>query len=239
MKFEFFKNPTEKHKIAPKEEYISKIGRTPIRASIVDSKDTDPETLKTIGEIKESAQFVDFDGSEKYFTKNKIRNAGLGTYMISESNDRNKYSEGYFNCTGLVVVGEDLESGKQISFMSHQNPSNFLHRSKEKFIQDMVDAFNELKEKVKEKSIDVVIFAGQKNSSRDYESSVQLLGELFKKEFNLEPTVMTGPNSVSFSSTEVYFDTQNRRLFIIRPLQKNKLNESYTPTELEQKRKDW
>ena len=51
---------------------------------------------------------------------------------------------------------------------------------------------------------------------------------------------MTGPNMrINDGSTNVYLDTQNRRLYIARPLQESIANESYTPDELDKKNKDW
>lgn len=68
--------------------------------------------------------------------------------VISHTNSRNKYSNKYYNCTGLVVIGRDRETGENISFLTHQDPLYFLvTEQKEKFIVAISDILLELKER--------------------------------------------------------------------------------------------
>lgn len=52
--------------------------------------------------------------------------AGPYTYVISELSETPKKSLGYLNCTGVVATGISKESGNNISFISHQEPSRIL-----------------------------------------------------------------------------------------------------------------
>ncbi len=56
-----------------------------------------------------------------------VLNAGQETYAISMIDSLDKYSKGFICCTGLVVVGKDKVTGKNISFLTHQNPKHFLY----------------------------------------------------------------------------------------------------------------
>lgn len=214
----------------------------PIRACIIDSTKIDPQTQNIFSKIEMNGQFIDYYEGQGYYKENNIKNAGNLTYVISECNEKDKYSIEYHDCTGVIVVGEETDGNKQISFMSHQEPSLFLDSKKEKFVQHLIEGSKEIKNKVKEQSIDVVIFGGDKGDDI-YKKSIKFLGDVLTKEFGIEPTIMTGPNSHFQSSTEdtrVYFDTQNRRLYIARPFQENnKVNENYFPTELDKKSKEW
>lgn len=225
-----------------KEEKIKSENREmkPIRACLVDSEEIDSQTRNTIKQIEKNGQFVDWDGNKVFLRKNNLRNAGESTYVISESNKKDKYSKRYCNCTGIAIVGEKKDSNKQISFMSHQDPYNFLSNNKTKFTQDLVEAIKEIKNKTKKGSVDAVVFGGKAGNGDEYERSIRFITNILSQEFDFEPTVMTGPNTRIYeNSTKVYFDTQNRRLWIVRPAQKSEANENYVPNELDKKSRKW
>ena len=107
-------------------------------------------------------------------------NSGKETYVISPCDSQNKYSDSYLNCTGVVVSGVDKETGKNISFMSHQNPEWFLdgigktsgnsiNTNVVKFKQDLAKNINELKNRCISGTVDAVIFGGNKE---DFSSDV-------------------------------------------------------------------
>jgi hypothetical protein len=219
----------------------------PTRACIIDdTKEIDSQTKEILLSIEKNGVYVNYIKDNDFFEQGIMKNAGESTYAISECDEKNKFGEDYCNCTGFIIVGEDKDSKKQISSMSHQYPDEFLKSKKKEFIKDLVDTVEEIKRRTKEKSVDVVIFGGNAGGNQNkynydiYKKSIKLIGEAFKKELNFEPTVMTGPNKGSWrGSTKVYFDTQNRRLYILRPHQESELNESYLPSEIEEKSKKW
>lgn len=214
----------------------------PIIASIIDSGNIDEKTRETFLRIEKDGQFINYYGDKEFYNKNNIKNAGQKTYAISECNDSPKYSTKYYDCTGIIIVGEEKEGSKQISFMSHQDPQAILDtdNKKEEFNKDIIDSINEIKNKTKEKSIDVIIFGG--SYGRNYKKLINELRDIIIKEMGIEPVVMTGPNCRVYDyndDTRVYFDTQNRRLFIARPDQYSEVNESYFASEIEEKMRKW
>ncbi len=214
----------------------------PVCSRILEIENIDPETQKIIESIKLSGLNLDWDENEDFFDRNKIKNKGRGTYLISESDSKNKYSQNYDHCTGVILVGTALD-GKEICLMSHQNPDNFLEKKKEEFTDDLLLSIDEFIKKVEKNSIDSVIFGGNRGGNV-YLNSIKLLASILQSKLGFEPTVMTGPNDIlnnsKRSSTDIFFDTQKRLLYIIRSAQDNsKFDESYLPSELEEKRKSW
>ncbi len=213
----------------------------PIRACLVEEENVDESTLSTIWKIRRNGEFVDYSGNEEVYKKRNIKNAGKETYAMSECTPENKYSNEYFNSTGIIIVGEEKNSKKQISFMTHQDPEKFLEDKKELFTKDLTDLIKIIKEKCKEKSIDAIIFGGNAGF-REYQESIKFLGNIITKELGFEPTVMTGPKSILSKGDEPtagYFDTQNRRLYIRRSKQASELNESYLPSEVKKQSSKW
>ncbi len=212
----------------------------PIIACLInDNERVDPQTEKTLYLIKKDGQSIDYYANKNFYELNNMRNSGKQTYVVSECNDKDKYSKRYCNCTGVILVGKDKNSNKQISFMSHQDPWKFLTNKKEEFTKDIIESIKKIKNETNEKSIDAIIFGGNAGND-EYKNSIKLLGDIITKELNFEPTVMTGPNMNSWDGpTNVYFDTQNRRLYIERPPQESEHNENYLPSELEEKSTKW
>ena len=210
------------------EKPISKEGIKSIFACIIDSENIDENTKKMIVEMGryDNGTFVD--------------NLEDGAYMISPCDNKDKYSEVYFDCSGVVVAGESRESeNTQISILTHQDPKQFLEKDKERFVNDFRKSLSVIKKGSKETSINALVFGGSEGDE-NYIKSIKLLGEIIKDELGFEPLVATGPNiKTGKGSTGVYFDTQNRRLYIVRPAHDSKFNESYLPSEIEDKRKNW
>jgi hypothetical protein len=68
--------------------------------------------------------------------------------VISNINTQNKYSNRYYNCTGIVVIGKDKETGENISFLTHQDPLYFLvEGQREKFTVATQEVLLDLKER--------------------------------------------------------------------------------------------
>ena len=60
-----------------------------------------------------------------------------------------------------------------------------------------------------------------------------------QKVFDFEPVVLTGPK-LDGGNTNIYLDTQNRRLYLIRSKQLDQAtNESYLPSQIDSKKEDW
>jgi len=210
----------------------------PIRASLVDLYKIDPYTEKMISLIKKNGLDIDYYASRNYFQKNNMVNRGGNTYVISDINEQDKFSEEYCDCTGVIAVGTDKTTGKQISFMSHQDPSEFLYDKKDLFVDDISVSLNNLFSAVDKGTVDVLIFGGNAGDNK-YQESIKLTSRVVKEEIGIEPTILTGPNLI-YDRTNVYFDTQHRRLYLVRPNQSNNAtNQAYLASNYEEQKEKW
>lgn len=225
----FFKREPEKNSL--RSEHLE--NARPVIACVCDRKNLDPETSKVLNHIAKTGQQIDYYGDTVDLDARNIHNAGARTYVISETDRTDKYSEEYANCTGIALVGTDKNTGEQISFLSHQDPKIFLDMYKKRFKKDLTSAISAHKERSSPGTIDAVIFGGNRSffggDLSEYAKSIKTLSDICKGELGFEPTVLTGPNiETEVGRTAAFLDTQNRRLYIVRPVQEdNKTNESY------------
>ncbi len=172
---------------------------------------------------------VDWSADLKKVDEKEQKNKGKRTYVISKISPENKYSGDLMNCTGITAVGWDKRRNRNISFLTHQDPSHFLRESKEIFSQDLKESLLELKKLSKRKSIDVVIFGGHhdhqvgsvviqgQSRTDDYVESVKTIGNIVSKSIGIDPTIVVGPAALQTGQyTDVFFDTKRRKLFIGR-----------------------
>jgi hypothetical protein len=167
---------------------------------------------------------VDFQGSKDYFKKEKIKNNGEGTYLISKIDDSDKFTENLYDCTTLVVVGTEEDNKKQISFISHQDPKSFLNSSnKDEFISDLEQSLNEIKNKCKPGTIDAIFVGGlYKNTysvlrrevninpgEKNYINSIELISAEVKKTLGFTPPTINGPKIIK-GPDSVFFENDNR-----------------------------
>jgi len=211
----------------------------PIRASIIDRWNMNLFSEKMIKSITKNATHVNWFGTREFLAENNILQRENSAYVISSCDEKDKYSTGYFNCTGIVVVGKDLHSEKQLSIMTHWDS-----REKEEFGDDLSKAIDNILSKTQEGSINSIVFGGHTNNlETNYKPQVTFIESVFVKKNQKEPTVMTGPaESINNNAkgTAGYFDTQNRRLYIVREEQDNySLNENYLPHEIDKQNKKW
>ncbi len=190
---------------------------------------------------------INYDDSPANWAKNNFLHAGLETYIISTIDDFNKFSEGFFDCTGLVVAGIDKETGKNISFLTHQDPKRFLSITKDKFIEHLKQRLIEIKNRCQPGTIDAVIVGGNYltgflNSFRqNYLDSIKLLSLETQQILGFEPVVINGPKLIRNNSGDadnIYYDNQNRRLYFMR--QEVNLNTgSFTHSYIDKEKKKW
>lgn len=216
----------------------------PIRASLVDGKNIDVITKRAINNIKKRGIAVNFYGSSSELRRHNITNQGFKTYVISEFDEQDKYSEQYYNCTGIIIAGRLDSSDQQLSLLSHQNPEVFLKDHKNQFIEDMEDHLHSLLRLVDKKTLDAVIIGGQQDyylqeEAKVYKESIIFLSELLKKYLDVTPTILTGPN-LEIGYTNIYYNTQHRRLYLVRPFQSNNAaNQAYQLQNYKKQAQKW
>lgn len=245
--FEFFRqSKQEEGGVAEKPDALVsehlKEGVAPIRACIFNARSD--EECKVFPNVREALD-VNFYDSDDIMRLKELRNAGENTYVISPIDERSKLSGGYKNCTGVVVVGRSRDGGKELSFMSHEDPKNFLQNHKKSFIADLTKQLEEIKKAAEDETIDAVVFGGNygdwgENSEykKDYKDSVALLSETIEKELGFSPVVLTGPNIVG-GDTGAYFDTAKRRLYILKPEEERATNLPYRAEDVPAEEAKW
>ena len=203
-------------------------GARPIIASI-GTQDDFGEELGLIEEyFKESdrAHNINWGGLTTEFERKKFLNAGAGTYVISTIDDFDKFSQNFYECTGLVVTGIEKSTGENISLMSHQNPGTFLHDKPEEFAAHLLGRLAEIKRRCVPGTIDAIIIGGKdipkpEPATEDsdmipwYLGSIKLLGKEVQNILGFEPVVINGPK-ISSGSDDIYYDNANRRLYFVR-----------------------
>ncbi len=164
----------------------------------------------------------------------KMREHGFTTgsidksFIISPISSANKLSKEYVNCTGLIVVGKDKETGKNISFLTHQNPRYFLGAAKEEFISALESKLSEMKNRCEEGTIDAIAYGGMYDDldhdsiiSEKYLESEQLIKNEVVKVLNFKPEFVNGPKIDNLfgkiGKDEMYFKNETRQAYFIRP----------------------
>jgi len=163
----------------------------------------------------------------------------------------------------VVIVGKDKETGKNISIMSHQSPEALFEDEEIllNFKNQLISSIEEMKSRCVPNSLDFVVFGGikeeisdkepdenfrmgiddpakfMKGPYDDYVRSIRFLNYIISQKTGFSPVVMLDPNE-NFKTDEyslnVYFDNENRRLYMIRPEQdKDIKNEPYMASEAE------
>ena len=197
-------------------------------------------------------ELVDFFAEPHILDSQGIKHAGPMSYAISPATPANKESADYINCIGVVIVGRDKATGKNISLLTHQDPRSFLDKDKEKFGSDFLESLRDFKSRVEAGTTDAVIVGGNFHEfindltshtyAEDYVSSVSLIDDLIAKELGIEVSVPVGPDMrfPVFKYVRVIFDTERRRLYIIRPDQKeSSANAGFSASEVKERAKSW
>lgn len=202
----------------------------------------DPKHPKPV----DNAHHVDYWGNPIELRAKGYKNQADYTYVISVIDNKDKFSNGFKNCTGLLVAGRDKKTNENISFLSHQDPQYFLLSDKEKqeFITDLKQRITEMKEKCADGTIDARIVGGNYYSNGNFEEnylkSIELLSSETSKILGFEPIVSTGPKTHERGGQDdVFYDNENRRLYILRPEVGNATTEPFEPKNIENQKKKW
>ena len=145
----------------------------------------------------------------------------LHALTISEVDTKNKYSEEYYNCTGVAAVGVDKETGENISLLTHQNPRFFFPNDKYGDIvkSALIERLQKLKERSVSGTVDIVIIGGKHTielRQEEYDNSISALKDIVTEVFDFSPVVQS-PKFVPQDDTEIYLDTENRRIYMVQP----------------------
>lgn len=180
--------------------------------------------------------------------------SGEETYVISDISSTDKASFELYDCTGIIAVGVDKETGENISFLSHQTPESLLYDDEtiiEKFKRDLKNRLSQLNDRSKPNSIDIVVFGGNflpptanisvTKTERDYignyKKSIRLISGIVEGELNFEPLVIVGPKK-NLGEDSVFLKTDKRRMYLNRNREKTNI-ESFLPSQLDEVGSEW
>ena len=223
-----------------KPEYIAE-GFRPIMACVGSAEHYGDE-IEKLKDIETHSHDVDYYSDEKTLKETGYKNAGHQSYVISPIDERPKFTKKLANCTTLIAVGRENGTEKELSFLTHQDPDKFLWFKKELFIKHLKEQLEGLKKECAEGSIDIVIAGGnvREESLNEYRKSLELLSSVVQEECGFEPLVISGPKEEG-GLDDVYFDTQTRRAYIVRPNPEKAphFNEPFKPSSIGEKTEKW
>jgi hypothetical protein len=190
-------------------------------------------------------------GDLEQLEKEGFKHNGMESYLISPVDERDWFSDQYANCTAMIAIGRDEKTGKEISFLSHQDPRYFVDgddEGMEKFASDMIASLQELRDRSEQDTVEVSLAGGNfdttfpesENYHHDYyQKSIKKLRQLVQESLGFDPKVLTGPNNHVGSETIIAVDTQNRTVWIERPEQPAEFDKPYQANELDQALLSW
>lgn len=208
------------------QEHLIK-GISPIMAclsSMEGGKSNQPGNSMEIGRTHNSQigniGVLDWGGGEYlvFSEKRKSLSGGSCNYLISAIDDADKFSDNFYACTGLIVVGRKKNTKENISFVTHQSQISIL--SAGSLIDNLGKQLSRMKNKCELGTIDAVIIGGEymgNDSLEKYKKATKSLGEEVQKVLNFEPVVINGPKNSVWVGDGIYFDNENRRLYFVRP----------------------
>lgn len=214
-------------------EHHLKFGEKQIIACLINGDTENPnqkrDMVKSLSLEGDQIQNVNFNGVYDDLKKDGyITGKTDHSYVISPVSESNKFSEGYVNCTGIVVSGKDKITGKYISFLTHQNPRYFLSALKDEFVSDLQNRIREIKERCEDGTIDALVFGGMYDDldpngliSEKYDESIELIIGEVKKSLGFVPQILNGPKIDNLfggiGKDNFYFDNEKRKAYFIRP----------------------
>lgn len=159
-----------------------------------------------------------------------------GAISQPDRDSDDKFSEGIYDCTALVVAGTEKGTGRQISLMTHQDPKEFLITGVQGFKDRLSTRLAEFKNKCEEGTVDAVLVGGQ-YAQKPYDAGVakayqladatradlyvgqiQMLAEVVQGVLHFKPLVINGPKVKlgHFDDDRIYYKNKGRQLYFFR-----------------------
>ncbi|MFA4817114.1 MAG: hypothetical protein WC608_00120 [Parcubacteria group bacterium] len=225
----------------------------PIGLQLEDYGTGNEEYGDLLEQVTDNINNVDLENGDLEALKgNGFKNSGFGSYLISPISEGIWHSDRYSNCTAVVAIGRDANTGKEISFLSHQDPRYFIDGGIDKtgiFSRELSDSLKELKARSQADTVEVSLLGGNYNTTtvekekgyqhRHYKQSIEKLRQIIQNSLGFDPKVLTGPNNNIGSETVVIIETQKRKVWIERTKQLPEFNQSYMANALNEEEKKW
>ena len=174
------------------------------------------------------------------------------TGSYSSINEKDKYSEGYEICIGVALVGRKKGSGEPISLLTHFTPNGLIDAEGTMF-RGLAKAIDEFAAAVEQGTADVVIFGGGAYThgadtwnvfyKDTYLRAVTNIIQHIEKSLGVtEPRIAALPvKNAEKNKVHVLLDTKKRKLYLVRPKQKDEKPEDllFPVSELEDRMENW
>ncbi|KKQ88182.1 MAG: hypothetical protein UT09_C0002G0020 [Parcubacteria group bacterium GW2011_GWF2_38_8] len=201
---------------------------------------------KPLENVEEIDYAVDPEILKKEGFKSGGWGGGMGTYVISPVDSKDKFSKDYYDCTVLIATGLNKKTGENISFVSHQKLSSILGKEKKIFVNDLEESLDEIKNKSIEKTIDVGILGGNYAENdyykENYIKSIELLKQRVFKKLGFYPEVIIGPKTIRGSET-IFYKNESKKVFVSISSPDDITSSSFTPgfnsKDLRKKKEGW
>ncbi|MEI6660420.1 MAG: hypothetical protein WCK91_03300 [bacterium] len=233
---EFIKATENKNKEDPENRRKLNPGMTPIFVCLTEMGELNFKRLDFetdfIADSGNTAHDVDYQGTPRYVELKGFLQNSHRSYVISNIDSRSKYSRGYNDCTGLIISGV-AKGGEKISFVTHQDPKDLtlVSGAKESFLNHLRESLAEMWVRCGEDAgnIDAVVIGGRSITKRyvkdtgyvdfekNYEDLTNLLSTEVRQGLGFEPVIVNGPKFELSGSDDMYFNTPNNRMYLIRP----------------------
>lgn len=218
----------------------------PIFVCLIDSStEKDYTNTEQILEIKNTGHNIYYGAEVEDLNSKGELNDGKFTYVISNIDNSNKYSEDFKNCTGVVVAGIN-KNGEKISFMSHENSGVFLDRHIREFTSHLDKRMLEMQDLCIKGSIDVIILGGKYLNQdnyykKSYEEALALLSTEIEKILTIKPQIINGPKideALKIGPDSAYYNNNERVLYFVRP-KINPETGSFTVSQTKEEENKW
>ena len=176
---------------------------------------------------------------------------GTKRHVISPIDETCKVSFRYAECTGVVAVGIDRETSRNVSFLSHQNPNYFQWYDDDMFEESLCIRLEELRERCVPDTIDLMVFGGRYVNAKgcsqehkvcqllreEYLSAISMLSGHVSRILGFVPAVVGPKFDECFEF--VAFNTGVRRLYVARQYPDPRFVPAYCADEIETVRAGW
>jgi len=216
-------------------------GFKPIMACVGTRSQYDKE-IEALEEMENVGHNADIDAHPDLLEMRGFKSAGLETYVMSPVDEKPKFTDGVLDCTTLAVVGNEKDTGKPLSLMTHQNPNYFLKKFEKDFDEDLRSRLQEIKDRCTHGSVDIVIAGGKfiyGVGPENYKKSLEKISGIVQDMFGFDPLVICGPKFPRAASDKVYLDAKDRRIYIIRPENSYFSNDVFQASKVDEKIKEW
>ena len=190
---------------------------------------------REIARSMRNAEYVDYYAPPEIMDKMGHLHTGKDGYVVSGINSHDKFSDLLAGCTGIIAVGTNKETRKNISFAAHQSPEALglgvgslvvdYSPTRNKFKQDLSQRLSELRTMAEPKTVRIAVFGGMVHESElaNYKQNMDAVAALVHELVGLHPSLIKSPNRAhaelegyANEFTDVLFTNKQRHLYILK-----------------------